>query len=137
MMETEQAPPGDLDRLRARVGGQIELGVQIVEWDWRTRGHEVLASQTPASSASTSSIESVDRSPVARDVTSTPPAASERGLTVRIQGIPSSSASVNLTPGDSSRSSHRISRPEAIEKAWIRSAASSTFGSRTDPIDTR
>ena len=38
-------------------------------------------------------------------VTSTPPAASERGDTVRIQGMPSSSASVNFTPGDSSRSS--------------------------------
>ena len=46
-----------------------------------------------------------DRSPVARRVTSTPPAASERGETVRIQGMPSSSASVNFTPGDSSRSS--------------------------------
>ena len=51
------------------------------------------------SQASTSSIGRIERSPVARSVTSTPPAASERGLTVRIQGMPSSSASVNLTPG--------------------------------------
>ena len=50
----------------------------------RAAGH-----QNPStSSASTSSIGRVERSPVARSVTSTPPAASDRGDTVRIQGMP-------------------------------------------------
>ena len=84
-----------------------------------------------AISASTSSIGRVERSPVARSVTSTPPAASERGDTVRIQGMPSSSASVNLTPGDSSRSSHRIScrGPASCASVCSRSAISVTRGS--------
>src|SRR5207247_1780931 len=86
---------------------------------------------------STSSIDAVRRSPDSRRVTSTPPAASERGETVRVQGIPSSSASVNFTPGDSSRSSYRISRPAAFASSCSRSAVARTFSSRPAPIDTR
>ena len=53
--------------------------------------------------------------------------------------MPSSSASVNFTPGDSSRSSHRISwrGPAAAARSWRRSAISTTRGSLAPPIDTR
>lgn len=59
----------------------------------------------PVSWATTSSIGRTERSPVARSVSSAPPAASERGEMVTVHGMPSSSASVSFTPGDSSRSS--------------------------------
>ena len=46
------------------------------------------AGTAPVSIASTASTDSTRRSPVARSVTSTPPAASDRGQTVRIVGMP-------------------------------------------------
>ena len=70
-------------------------------------------------------------------MTSTPPAASERGLTVRIQGIPSSSASVNFTPGDSCRSSYRISRPGRGGRVVEPLGDLGTRASRSAPIETR
>src|SRR5438552_9395410 len=101
MVPLEQRPPGDLDRLGGRVQWQLEAGVQVVGGNV-AKGH---GRRQPVREASTSASGTIERSPVARIVTSTPPAANDRGLTVRIRGMPSRSASVNLTPGDSSRSS--------------------------------
>jgi hypothetical protein len=116
MVALEERPPRDLDRLGAAIDGELEARVEIVARQHRAGWHVAVnrtgaragragTSPSPRMSASTSWMDRVARSPVARSVTSRPPAARERGETVRIQGIPSSSASVNLTPGDSSRSS--------------------------------
>ena len=48
--QTEQRPPGDLDDLGARVGGDLEAGVQVVggcRWAWR-HGRILLAAGSPA-----------------------------------------------------------------------------------------